>query len=64
MTGDTLFFFIAIIGLLAAIAIFLLAIRFVTEARRGNRHLREARRDPHCGRVPGTTPGERRDIGQ
>jgi hypothetical protein len=48
-----------IIGLLVAIGIFFVAARLVTNARKGNEEVREARDDPH----PNPRPHQR-DIGQ
>jgi len=54
----------SVAGLIVALGIFLVADRFLTRARLGNRALREARGGPHVGRLRRTARGERRDIGQ
>lgn len=48
------------LGLIVAIGIFLLAARFVRNARKGNREVREVRHDPHAG----GDADDRRDIRQ
>ena len=58
-----------IAGVVVAIVLFVLALRFVARARRGNRRVREARHDPHAAgghgdRRTAAAAEDRRDIGQ
>jgi hypothetical protein len=48
MRSDTVAFLLAVLGLAAAIGIFLLAARLVAHARAGTRRIRLLHHDPHA----------------
>jgi hypothetical protein len=53
-----------IAGLVVALAIFLFAARFVTNARKGTREVRERRHDPHADPSARREQDQGRDIEQ
>jgi hypothetical protein len=61
MGSDTVAFLLTVLGLAAAIGIFLLAARLVAHARAGTRRLRLLRHDPHA---PHTAQQQRENDGR
>lgn len=58
-----------IVGVIVAVVLFMIALRFVARAREGNRRVREAHHDPHAApkhpdRSSQQAIDDRRDIGQ